>query len=293
MRTTKTLLCLAALVVACLVVPVAPAAASGPLPLLQAPFPCGQSWRGDSGRSTAHKGTYEIDFNRGGTPTADLGDTVVAAARGRVVTAANQGSRNGYGNLVKIDHGNGWSTYYAHLRSIDVRSGASVRQGQKIGELGNTSKPGNPISPHLHFEVRNDGSYPGSVQPARFDGTRFAYPEQSVVSRNCDDPERVCGTGFRTVDQAYLRNAAGVHQGTVYLTWNASTSTNCVVTVKHRNRATASATSAYLEPAGTRRSTDSGAFTSYAGPVRRSAPGCIRWGGATGGAAYDSPREHC
>ncbi|WP_205706650.1 M23 family metallopeptidase [Kineococcus vitellinus] len=260
---------------------------------MQAPFPCGQSWRGDSDNSSAHAGTHEIDFNRGASATADLGDTIVAAARGRVVTAAHQGSANGYGNLVKIDHGNGWYTYYAHLRSISVRAGTTVKQGQKIGELGNTSKPGNAISPHLHFELRNDGSYPGSVEPVRFDGTQFAYPEQSITSRNCNDPEQLCGPGFRAIDWAYLRGSAGVHQGTVYLAWNASTSNNCVVTVKHRNRSASSATSAYLEPAGSKRSTDSGSFTSYAGPVTRSSPGCIRWGGAISGVTYNSPSEHC
>ncbi|WP_414640448.1 M23 family metallopeptidase [Amycolatopsis sp.] len=82
---------------------------------------------------SAHR-KWEIDFNRGSTDDADLGDTVVAAAAGKVATSAHQGSENGYGNLVKIDHGG--------------------VQGQKIGELGNTSKPGNGISPHPHFEVR-------------------------------------------------------------------------------------------------------------------------------------------
>lgn len=50
---------------------------------------------------------------------------------------------------------------------------------------------------------------------------------------------------------------------------------------------------AYLELSGTTRRTDSGSYSYYAGPVVAHSPGCIRWGGATGGAAYNSPSEHC
>ena len=271
----------------------APAQAAGPRPPLQMPFPCGQSWTGDSNNSSAHRGTYEIDFNRGNLPTADRGDTVVAAAAGRVVTSAHQGSANGFGNLVKIDHGSGWFTYYAHLDTRAVAAGTTVRQGQKIGTLGNTSKPGNNISPHLHFEVRNDASYPANVQPAYFDGVRFGYTRQTLASRNCNDAQAICGSGFRTIDYAYLRTPAGVHLGTVYLQWNGGTRTNCVVTVKHRDRSAASAAAAYVQPQGGTRTTDSGSYTSYAGPVRRVADSCITWGGSLSGVAYNSPSEHC
>lgn len=81
-----------------------PASAAGPRPNFQVPFPCNQTWNGNNDNSSAHVG-WELDFNRGST--ADLGDTVVAAAAGKVVISAHQGSTNGYGNLVKIDHGGG------------------------------------------------------------------------------------------------------------------------------------------------------------------------------------------
>jgi hypothetical protein len=159
----------------------APAQAAAPL--FQLPFPCGQTWKGDSDASSAHE-SWEIDFNRG-SGDDDLGDTVVAAAAGTVRTASNQGSANGYGNLVKIEHSGGYFTYYAHLNSMAVSVGQSVAQGAAIGTVGNTSRPGNDISPHLHYEVRFGSSYPGNIQQAYFDGVRFAYPDQTLTSRNC------------------------------------------------------------------------------------------------------------
>jgi hypothetical protein len=151
-------------------------------PPFQLPFPCGQTWSGNNPDSSAHVTPWELDFNRGD----DLGSPVLAAADGTVATAANQGSANGYGNLVKISHGSsGYFTYYAHLQDMTVTEGQTVRQGQLIGHVGNTSKPGNDILPHLHYEVRYGSGYPGNIQPAVFDGVRFPYPEGNVTSKNC------------------------------------------------------------------------------------------------------------
>jgi Peptidase family M23 len=84
---------------------------------------------------------------------ADRGTPVRAAAEGTVVFAGTAGP---YGNLVKVDHGNGVVTAYAHLRSIaPTVDGARVIPGQMIGEVGTT---GNSTGPHLHFEVRVAGS---------------------------------------------------------------------------------------------------------------------------------------
>jgi hypothetical protein len=269
------------------------AMAAGPRPNFQMPFPCNQAWNGNSSNSSAHE-SWELDFNRGSTPDADLGDTVAAAAAGKVVTSAHQGSVNGYGNLVKIDHGGGWSTYYAHLRVRSVAQGAQVTQGQKIGEVGNTSKPGNNITPHLHFEVRTtDTSYPANIQKAVFNGSTFPYPNATVTSRNCGgntnpyDAGDVCGSGYDVIDEAALGTA-----GTVYLLYNGTN--NCTATIKKASVGTASAVSAYLEVEGSPRVTDSGNFAYYAGPVRAAAPGkCVKWGGSVGTAKYDSPFEHC
>jgi murein DD-endopeptidase MepM/ murein hydrolase activator NlpD len=268
--------------------------AAGPRPAFQLPFPCGQSWNGNSSNSSAHQ-SWELDFNRGGSADADLGDTVVAAAGGTVLTSAHQGSVNRYGNLVVIDHGGGWRTYYAHLRIRSVSAGDTVTQGQKIGEVGNTSAPGNAISPHLHYEVRTtDTTYPANIQPAYFNGTRFGYPDQTLTSNNaCGGnpytPTEVCGSGYSVIDQAALGTA-----GIVYLLYNSGNANNCVVTIKRTSVGTPSAVSAYLEAQGSTRATDSGSFSYYAGPIRRAANNtCVRWGGSAGTATYDSPWEHC
>ncbi|MCP3804230.1 M23 family metallopeptidase [Allokutzneria sp. A3M-2-11 16] len=150
----------------------------------QFPFPCGQSWTGNSSNSSAHR-SYELDLNRGSSPDADLGDTVVAAAAGTVVISSHQGSVNGYGNLVKIDHGGGWATYYAHLNVRSVSVGQAVAQGQRIGTVGKTSRPGNNISAHLHYEVRQGEGYPGNIRKAVFNGVTFGYPTQTLTSKNC------------------------------------------------------------------------------------------------------------
>lgn len=79
------------------------------------------------------------------------GTPILAAASGRVIVAKVGGYNGGYGNMIIITHDNGVQTVYAHLRSLDVKSGQSVAQGEQIGEMGNT---GRSTGPHLHFEVR-------------------------------------------------------------------------------------------------------------------------------------------
>jgi hypothetical protein len=259
-------------------------------PAFQLPFPCGQTWNGNNSASSAHV-SWEIDFNRGSTATADLGDTVVAAAGGSVVVSAHQGNLNGYGNLIVISHGGGYYTYYAHLDTRAAVAGQSVIRGQPIGTVGNTSKAGNNISPHLHYEVRYPDRSQSHIIRAVFNGSTFVYPISNVTSRNCDtpyDPAEVCGSGFQVIDSQRLGSA-----GAVSLLWKGSTSQNCVTTLKHASVGTPTATSAFLEPQGSSRSTDSGSFSYYAGPVIRTAPGCVRWGGSAGGVSYTSGVEHC
>ncbi|HSG14042.1 MAG TPA: peptidoglycan DD-metalloendopeptidase family protein [Gaiellaceae bacterium] len=84
--------------------------------------------------------------------TAASGTPIWAAAAGTVIHA---GWLGGYGNLVVVDHGGGLATAYAHASSILVGVGQSVVQGQTIALVGST---GNSSGPHLHFEVRVNGS---------------------------------------------------------------------------------------------------------------------------------------
>lgn len=77
------------------------------------------------------------------------GPDILAADSGRVVIAGwPDGS--GYGNRVLIDHGNGYKTLYAHLQSIYVVAGQSVKRGDRIGKMGST---GRSTGTHLHFEI--------------------------------------------------------------------------------------------------------------------------------------------
>lgn len=79
------------------------------------------------------------------------GSTIMAAASGRVVFA---GQQSGYGNVVIVDHGNGYRTLYGHMSRISVSNGQSVGQGSKLGVMGNT---GRSTGTHLHFEVQKNG----------------------------------------------------------------------------------------------------------------------------------------
>jgi murein DD-endopeptidase MepM/ murein hydrolase activator NlpD len=95
------------------------------------------------GRGRAHHLGIDIDAN--------TGDPVTAAAEGVV---SFSGVRNGYGNVVEIDHGNGYKTLYAHNSVNLVRAGDVVRAGQQIAKVGST---GRSTGSHLHFEVKLDG----------------------------------------------------------------------------------------------------------------------------------------
>ena len=89
----------------------------------------------------------------------DKGDPVRVTATGTVTIASRQG---GYGNMVEVDHGNGFSTRYGHLSEIDVKVGQAVRIGQTIGKIGST---GRSTGPHLHYETRVGGE---AIDPQKF-----------------------------------------------------------------------------------------------------------------------------
>jgi murein DD-endopeptidase MepM/ murein hydrolase activator NlpD len=92
---------------------------------------------------------------------ANVGDPILVTANGTVTTA---GWTGGYGKMVEVDHGNGFSTRYGHMSEIDVKVGQQVKLGQSLGKVGTT---GRSTGPHLHYETRIDGE---AVDPQRFLG---------------------------------------------------------------------------------------------------------------------------
>lgn len=140
-------------------------------PKFQMPFPCGQKWEGQT-RSN-HSPANSVDFNRAN----DEGDTVVASASGTVSRVENEGNRS-YGKWIEINHGDGWTTRYAHLSTQSVKKGQKVTIGQKIGTVGNT---GGSTGAHLHFEQR----YQGQVKKIAFNGSQIHYwGTKSYTSEN-------------------------------------------------------------------------------------------------------------
>jgi LysM repeat protein len=80
----------------------------------------------------------------------------IFASDGGTVVKAEWGWGGGYGNHVMIDHGNGYQTLYGHMTDFGVSVGQSVSKGQRIGTMGST---GWSTGPHLHFEIRYNGSF--------------------------------------------------------------------------------------------------------------------------------------
>ena len=85
---------------------------------------------------------------------ARAGSPIVSADSGYVIKASH-GWNSGYGSMVMVDHGNGFVTLYAHMNTIYVRQGENVAKGEQLGTVGNT---GRSTGPHLHFEIRQQGT---------------------------------------------------------------------------------------------------------------------------------------
>ena len=103
-----------------------------------------------TGKSSWHAG---IDF------AGKLGADIVSVGSG-VVTWA--GKRFGYGLMVEVNHGDGYSTRYAHAQELVVKVGDIVKHGQTIAKIGTS---GRSTGPHVHFEVRKDGK---TMDPSKF-----------------------------------------------------------------------------------------------------------------------------
>ena len=96
-----------------------------------------------------------------------MGTPILATAGGRVIYA---GEKDGYGNVVEVDHGNGLVTRYAHASRVIVREGDVVLPRQHIADVGST---GRSTGPHLHMEVLENGA---PVNPAGYLGLFDGHP---------------------------------------------------------------------------------------------------------------------
>ncbi len=119
---------------------------------------------------------YGMDF------TAPVGTPVYATGDGNVVEInGSHNSRSGFGLVVKVDHGFGYHTLYAHLNAFNVHAGQKVKRGDIIGYIGNT---GGSTAPHLHYEVHKNGN---PVNPQYFyfkDLTPEEYEKMIAISSN-------------------------------------------------------------------------------------------------------------
>lgn len=145
----------------------------------QMPFACGEVW----GAST-HGDHPAVDWNGVGPAAgpADQGLPVLAGLGGTVLAA---GEQSGYGTRVIVDHGDGWTTLYAHLSAIWVAPGQQVAMGTLVGSVGNT---GTSAGSHLHWEQR----YLGQTVPVLLaDGvpisTTYGSPGPTYISANCTE----------------------------------------------------------------------------------------------------------
>jgi len=115
---------------------------------------------------------YGMDF------TAATGTDVFATGIGVVKSASRE---TGYGNIIVIDHGYGYETFYAHLSKINVQIGQKVNRGDVIGFVGST---GTSTAPHLHYEVSKNGT---KVNPQNYyfqDLTPLEYEKMISIASN-------------------------------------------------------------------------------------------------------------
>jgi hypothetical protein len=255
----------------------------------KSPFNCGKTFYANNWLPN-HNPSGSIDWQNYGSDAIN-GETVRATAAG-TAHFYNAGSTS-YGKWVEIRHSDGTRTRYAHLATMVKATGASltVSQGTTIGTVGST---GGSKAPHLHYEQRTSS---GAMDTSpTVEGTTVSLGQKKAITStnscsgggNPNTPEGVCGSGYSVIDSAALTG------GRAYLLYNSGNGYNCVATLKTTSLGTASATSAFLEPQGESRTTDSGSFDYYAGPVKRDAGGqCVKWGGSVGSSSYTSPFEHC
>ena len=137
----------------------------------------GFGWRSDPFNKVRKK-HWGMDF------TAPRGTPIYATGNGRILRADQRAT--GFGKHIRIDHGFGYITIYAHLSQYNVRRGQKIKRGDIIGYVGST---GRSQAPHLHYEVWKDKKkinpinfYTGTLSPAEFENLlRFANQENQSL----------------------------------------------------------------------------------------------------------------
>jgi len=117
-------------------------------------------------------------FHAGMDFSANIGTPIYATGNGTVIKA---GWESAYGNLIKVDHGFGYVTWYAHLSKVKVRVGQKVVRGEVIGEVGNTGKS---TGPHLHYEVHVKGKVVNPVNYYFMDLSAEDYDKMIELAAN-------------------------------------------------------------------------------------------------------------
>jgi len=124
----------------------------------------GFGWRTDP-FTKKRKRHWGMDFS------AERGSPIYATGDGKISRADNKAA--GFGNHVRIDHGFGYTSIYAHMDKISVRKGNRVKRGDIIGYVGSS---GRSVAPHLHYEISKDGKkidpinfYHGNLSPSEYE----------------------------------------------------------------------------------------------------------------------------
>ncbi len=113
-------------------------------------------------KGTLHRGIDIADRNLPNVLAAAGGTVIFAGCSGYCPPLGSTYGGSGYAWSIQIDHGNGYSTWYAHLKNIYVRTGQKVSSGQSIGQMGST---GRSTGPHVHFELRRGTAYGTQINP--------------------------------------------------------------------------------------------------------------------------------
>ena len=117
-------------------------------------------------------------FHSGMDFTAPGGTEIFATGNG---TVQSVGWEQGYGNTVKINHGFGYLTLYAHMHKFNVKPGQKVKRGDVIGQVGNTGKS---TGPHLHYEVHFRGQAMNPQNYFFLDLSPAEYDQMIQMSNN-------------------------------------------------------------------------------------------------------------